>query len=258
MGMRQKRLRIGVIVALGLVLALCPLLAGVQSGFPGGQANGVAAQVAFTFVPHVTPLEIEATPDPFAIATIGPGQQFDGDDRPEVINVVGDDKFGYGDIPGKPDLVLIWATDENGTHYYVIEKENDLFAGFTDPATGQRFEDGFQDYVARMEEKFEDIRLKEDEKADSTRDAKGNATAAGGIGFVGAAICILATAGACGVPVLLVIVGMVAVPGTAALIKVGDAEMAQYQLEKLWLDLVDTQIDVLEKFQQIELLGSTP
>jgi hypothetical protein len=44
--------------------------------------------------------------------------------RPEVVNIHGDDLFGWGELLGEPGLVLVWITDETGTHFLVVSADD--------------------------------------------------------------------------------------------------------------------------------------
>src|SRR3990170_108518 len=151
MGIRSPVTRWIFIVLLAVTIVLCPIAQARIASIRPASAEEGAAQIDFT--PHVTPLVIEATPEPILIPTIGPGQTFNADHRPELVKVVGDDLFGWGDIKGQPGSVLIWVTDDSGTQYLVVSKSSDFFLGYMDPATGSRLDDGFEDLVRLRDER---------------------------------------------------------------------------------------------------------
>lgn len=50
-------------------------------------------------------------------------------------------------MKGQPGLILMWVTDNVGTHYIVVSKTSDEFLGTPDP----RIQDGFDYYINQME-----------------------------------------------------------------------------------------------------------
>jgi hypothetical protein len=109
--------------------------------------------------PTITPAIGAVPPLPTLLPTVGPGQVFEESDpnRPEVGEVHGNDEFGWGRIKGKPGLVLIWVTDELGTHYAVVDDQSELFLGTLDEATDSRALDGFDDYIEQRERLVDEI-----------------------------------------------------------------------------------------------------
>ncbi len=104
---RKKMFRIGLVVLLAISLFVCPLAAG------GLGLRGANAQIAFT--PNVSTQELTQTiegPGLGAVTPVppvGPGQYFEESDpnRPAVLGVQGDERYGWGHVAGHPGLVLI-------------------------------------------------------------------------------------------------------------------------------------------------------
>ena len=151
----------GLIVVITVSLFVCPLATGGYGLGYGLPRPAEARQIEFT--PHVSTLEAEASPEPATLPTLGPGQFFSEDNKPKVISVHGDERFGWGDIPGNSNLVLIWVTDEEGTSYLAVEKGSDFFLGYLDKATNSRSADGFEDLVQQHDEKKEQFDAAGDE-----------------------------------------------------------------------------------------------
>jgi hypothetical protein len=122
---RKKRFRIGLVVLVAISLFVCPLAAG---GFGLGGAN---AQIAFT--PNVSNLVLTQTVEGVSIGAFAweAGMTFDCprgepescllDPSTEVVSIVGDEEFGYGEIRDSGGLYAVWVTDERGTHYLVVD-----------------------------------------------------------------------------------------------------------------------------------------
>lgn len=150
---RKSKLQAGFMLVGSVGLAVFPLMLLDNSfGAPASLAQPFSTVVPVqpTFTPAIGALQSIPTPIP----TVGPGQYFEEDDpnRPEVGQVHGDGRFGWGRIKDKPGLILIWVTDRDGAHYAVVEESSDLFSGALDSATGTRRDDGFDDYIAQREE----------------------------------------------------------------------------------------------------------
>lgn len=152
MNSRSKAASAGLLLSAMAFISI-PMLA-YQSNTPATdsqvrQINTVAPPNA-TFPPAMgTPVEL-----PTPLPTVGPGQLFDEGDSaiPQVGQTHGDDMFGWGKIVGESGLVLVWITDENGTHYVVVDDGSDLFLGSLDEVTGERMKDGIEDYIERRSE----------------------------------------------------------------------------------------------------------
>ena len=121
----KAKARLGLVVLILVSFFAVPIATGVLS--PGTSAY---AQIDFT--PNVATLEVTVSPEP---ATIGPlirtpGDRFDCPVampercRPEVVSVHGDDLFGWGELLGESGLILVWITDETGTHFLVVSADD--------------------------------------------------------------------------------------------------------------------------------------
>jgi len=149
----ESKLQAGLMLIGSLGLVVFPLiLLSDPLSVPAWQAQPFATTVPVnaTFTPPIGTTQ----PLPTPIPTLGPGQYFEEDDqnRPEVGQVHGTDRFGWGRIQGKPGLVLVWVIDSEGTQYAVVDETTDLFLGTLDPVTNTRREDGIEDYIAQREE----------------------------------------------------------------------------------------------------------
>ena len=84
--------------------------------------------------PIGTPISV-----PTPIPTLGPGQYFEEENKPDVSLIEGgDEQFGYGPLKDNPSLYAMWMTDEDGTHYFVVPKGDDSLLGDKDPLTDQK------------------------------------------------------------------------------------------------------------------------
>jgi hypothetical protein len=135
-------LRTGFLTVLIISIILCSFTTGMvrQNVFQG---------TPFQTVPPVnatlsTPVGA-LTPVPTPIPTLGPGQYFEEGEQPEISTMNGDEYFGWGEIKDNKDLLLIWVTDANGTHYRVIEKDNEIFLG------DENLKNGFIDYIGDVD-----------------------------------------------------------------------------------------------------------
>jgi len=171
-------------------LFVCPLATG---GYGLGLSRPAEArQIEFT--PHVSTLEADATQQAAILATVGPGQSFEDDDprRPEIETIAGDERFGYGFLTENPELYAVWVTDENGTHYLIVEETSEVVRGAGDMA-------GFARLIADRADKLDEIAT-----AANDRDTHNNTaflSAGLGVGLlIGGAICIAASFGLCAVP----------------------------------------------------------
>ncbi len=151
MRLHDNHLRHTITLVLAISLFACPL--GWAAYITVGSAQ---AFEQFGTIPPET-REIDAVftatpPLPPPIPTLGPGQFFSEDNRPEIGVKHGSDNFGWGKVRGNPGLVVVWVTDENGTHYMTMDATGDAFLGTLDEATNSRAADGFQEYVRQAEE----------------------------------------------------------------------------------------------------------
>ena len=121
----KAKARLGLVVLILVSFFAVPIATGVLS--PGTSAY---AQIDFT--PNVATLEVTVSPQPATIGPLirAPGMQFDCPVgmpercRPDVVNLHGDDLIGWGEILGEPGLVLVWITDETGTHFLVVSADD--------------------------------------------------------------------------------------------------------------------------------------
>jgi len=187
---QKKLIRTGFFAVLIFSIILC--------SFTTGMIRPRALGTPFRTVPPVnatlaTPIGA-LTPVPTPIPTLGPGQYFEeGGDIPELVTKNGDDEFGYGEIAGSSDLYLIWVTDEDGTHYLIIEENDDNFSNDSKP-------DDFLDLISKREEiqnDIHDIEIKITEQQASRKGSNGGAII---IVAIGGIVCTFITAGGCFLP----------------------------------------------------------
>lgn len=130
MASTKPRIRVAVLILLVFSLLACPLA--INGFIPRSDAY---AQIEFT--PNVATLTITETVVPVTIGPLvwAPGMSFDCPVgmpercRPDVVAVHGDDRFGWGEMVGHPGLVLVWITDETGTHYMVVSADDPQLTG---------------------------------------------------------------------------------------------------------------------------------
>lgn len=240
---RTSGLQLGLVVLTTISLLVCPLAWGAQA----------TIQVAFAGQPLTTLVPVQATftppvgspiPTTIPIPTLGPGQSFTADNKPDLITKIGDDEFGYGKIAGKPGLYLAWVTDETGTHYFTVDGTNEEFI------SGERTDD-FTDFIAQRLDKLsqiEDRQVEIDVHAIKRRTSDGVAFVAIGIGIL---VCGVMTGGACFVPfaaVALTAVGNAIVEKGAAQSLQPSLDTLQGQLEQLDTNLSGT----------FEAMGASP
>jgi hypothetical protein len=130
----KAQARIGLVIVILVSLLVVPLATGVLA--PRSTAY---AQIDFT--PNVATLVVTPTPQG---PTIGPLVRHAGDRfqcvglggvmggtecRPELVMLHGDDLFGWGEMVGYPGLVLVWVTDEAGTHFMVVPADDPQLVG---------------------------------------------------------------------------------------------------------------------------------
>jgi hypothetical protein len=138
--------KVGLIVLTAVSLFVCPLATGAHLGAPDAAAQAQAAQISFE--PQLTPLVTEAPPGAILAPLVwSAGTAFDCPAghpercRPSLLATVGDDYSGYGELPGYPNLRVIWVTDENVTHYLVVDSKDGEFASV--------LPDDFTDFIAQ-------------------------------------------------------------------------------------------------------------
>jgi len=153
-----------------LSLILCPITSGKL--IPSNNVlAGDLRQIDFT--PHIFPLALTQTVESIGIdpnlrttpiphPTFGPGQYFEDDDpySPQFDDdlIVGNKKYGYARFEENPDLYAVWITNEDGTHYLIVEKDSEVLTGGTDPNSG------FFTLIMRIEEKYEQIQTAVDQR----------------------------------------------------------------------------------------------
>jgi hypothetical protein len=139
----KAKARLCLIVLMLLGLVAIPIATAALS-----PSTSVYAQIEFT--PNVATLDVTVSPQPATIGPLvwAPGMQFDCPVgmpercRPDLVNMYGDDLFGWGELLGEPGLVLVWITDETGTHHLVVSADDPQFAGL---AGGGSFADLIED-----------------------------------------------------------------------------------------------------------------
>ena len=143
-----------------------------------------------TFTAPFTATPPIATPIP----TLGPGQYFEKDDqdRPEIAFIEGgDEKFGYGPLADDGDLYTIWATDETGTHYLIVERDSDYLVG---SESGLR---GYRDFIADRDPIARTIEITNTSRRSHDRTAETFAKIGFPILVAGAVVCEVVSFGAC-------------------------------------------------------------
>jgi hypothetical protein len=240
---RTSGLQLGLVVLTTISLLVCPLAWGAQA----------AIQVAFAGQPFTTLVPVQATftppvgspiPTTIPIPTLGPGQSFTADNKPDLISKLGDDEFGYGKIAGKPGLYLMWVTDERGTHYFTVDGTDQQFN------SGETADD-FTDFIGQREEK----RLQIEEKQAEIDIHRNKRWTSDGVGLLiigfGALVCGIVTGGACFAPFA---VGALTAVGNAVA-ENSAAQSLQPSLEALQGDL--DQIDANLSGTFMAMGGST-
>jgi hypothetical protein len=123
----SRKLRRGVAFFVAICIFACPL---AGSALLGTGAPAEARQIQFT--PNVATLQALQTPQAPTIGPLvwSPGMRFDCPTnmpegcRPDLVSLHGDDLFGWGEMLGEPGLVLVWITDETGTHFLVVSADD--------------------------------------------------------------------------------------------------------------------------------------
>ena len=151
----KAQARLGLVVLILVSFFAVPIATGVLS--PGTFAY---AQIDFT--PNVATLAVTVSPEPATIGPLiwAPGMQFDCPVgmpercRPDVVNIHGDDQYGWGELVGDPDLRLVWVTDDTGTHYMMVPADDPQFSGLAGGG-------GFADLIEDREEQIRYIQDRE-------------------------------------------------------------------------------------------------
>lgn len=218
-----------VLARTGILLfsALCLLVFQLANSILLG--NTVAlAQDEFPTVPpsdaeFESPIE-DLDPIPTPIPTIGPGTTFEEDDPnlPEIDEDgrVGDDEYGYYQLPEDPSLYLIWTTNEDGTHYTVVAADSDILSG------GENPDMGFLKLVDQREQLHTNIELARDNR--ETKRSNATLLRWGTIGLLaGGVVCTIASGGLCG----LALIGIAATSFFASTQEDSDGEVYQNSVD---------------------------
>lgn len=212
-------MKIGKILArTGVLLfsALCLIVFQFANSILLTKSNAYAQDEFPTLPPNtvtLAPAVEGGTPAPTPISTLEPEEYFEEDDpnRPEArYTEKGDDQFGYGPANDEETKFLMWFTDEDGTHYRLVDSTSQILFGSVDPVTGQRRDNGFNQKVEERESlKTElaelNVELRGEERA--TNRSFGFSGFLLGAGLV---VCILASAGLCTLATPIVAAGAVA------------------------------------------------
>ena len=204
------------------------------------QASDLAIQLTPPSADFPTPfgeqLEIAS---PVSDLRLGIYYDYDDGNLPPLKTEVGDDLFGYGDILGSDNLVLVWITDQNGTHYVIMDRNSDDFLGFQPTDTdgnpqGSRLDDdGFKYWVDQRQQ-----------RVDEHNSALNQFTASTVIG-AGAAIGILACALTVGIGCAVVAFGIgVGAIGNQIRVKLDELNN-ETKLSRVERNLRGTFLDVL-------------
>ena len=184
--------------------------------------------------PIGTPISV-----PTPIPTLGPGQYFEEENKPDVSLIEGgDEQFGYGPLNDNPSLYAMWVTDEDGTHYFVVPKGDDSLLGDKDPLTDQRLKNGFNQFIEDRDKTVTDMRSKRDDIHAHQRSREITFyTVSAIVGFV-AGFCIVVTLGVCGAAVAI---------GAPIAIKVGSEGFVDNAERESDIDRLSTLEDSLVK-----------
>lgn len=175
------------------------------------------------------------------VSDLRPGIYFDSDEGnlPLLKSKVGDDQFGYGDILGQDNLVLVWITDKNGTHYVIMDRNSDDFLGFqprdvNGTVQGSRLEDdGFKYWVDQREQ-----------GVDEFNSASNQFTASGLVG-IGAGVGMLICAFTAGVGCVVTALGIAVAAGANQLRTDFNESRAETKITDAERNLKGTFLDVL-------------
>jgi len=212
-------MKIGKVLArTGIILfsALCLIVFQLANSILLSNSDASAENHFPTLAPNtvtLTPAVAGGTPAPTPISTLEPDEYFEKDDpkRPQVRYIEkGDEQFGYGPVNDEETVFLMWYTDENGTHYRVVDSTSQILFGSVDPVTGQRRENGFNKKVEERESlktELADLNVKLRGEQRATNQSFGFSGLLLGVGLV---VCILATAGVCTLATPIVAAGAVA------------------------------------------------
>ena len=188
MGKNEKTVGLGLAALLLPSLLLGPLLGNALVLSPGISFAHLQVTIAPPAAEFPTPFG-DVVPTATPIPTLGPGQSFEQDsfNRPETITQQGDDQFGYGRIQGSTSSLLIWFTDEAGTHYLVVDENSEAQKTIVEE---------FKQAIGDRETKGTEIEIKDLEIEKATRTGRRNETFTIGLAVAGG-ICGLLTGGIC-------------------------------------------------------------
>ena len=223
-------MKIGKVLArTGIILfsAVCLTVFQLANSILFAKSNASAQNHFPTLAPNtvtLTPPIEDGTPIPTPIPTIGPGATFEEGDPnlPEIDEDgrVGDDEYGYYQLPEDPSLYLIWTTNENGTHYTVVSADSDILSG------GENPDMGFLTLVDQREQLHTNIELARDNR--ETKRSNATLLRWGTIGLLaGGVVCTIASGGLCG----LALIGIAATSFFASTQDDSDAEVYQNSVD---------------------------
>ena len=241
MKLRRILLRTGIVV----VSAFCLIVFQISLGSILNDSPAYAQPFA-TLVPNVAtvdPAGVVGTPvGPTPFPTIGPGQFFRDENKPDVLSKTGDDDFGYGQVVGKPGVYLVWTSDERGTHYHTVDLTNGEFFGETLP-------DDFETLVQRRIDKLSEINAKSaeiDSQQAQRRSSNTYALVAVGLGAVA---CMIVTLGGCAIPFAAAALGLVGKAGS----HLAAANSAEAELDRLNSELDGIDQSLIGRYSSIVL-----
>jgi len=245
---RKAISKVGLIVVIAVSLFICPLATGAYFGAQGVTAQAQVAQ--FTFVPQLTPINIEATPEATTPAALVPGQYFEEGDPSlptmDEDSILGDSLYGFGRLAENLDLYLLWMTDAKGRHYLVVESTSEVISGGTDP------DSGYLRLVRNRETLAAAMLSSHDDSQTQARAATNYRW--GTVGFLAAAaICFVFTGGVC-----VTLIAAAAVPFWASMGSDTDAELERNEIESNRRLLQETEAGLRSRFRIGQAIESVP
>jgi len=175
-------------------------------------------------------------PTPAAQPTFGPGQYFEEDDpnKPDFDRdtIQGNHEFGYAQLTENPEFFAVWVTDEDGTHYLIVDMDCQIMTGGPDPNSG------FFNIIRNIDSKYTDI-----QQAERHKDTHENSASSFRWGETIAAIawggCVVLTEGLC-----LPLVGIFGGLAGLSLNKDNDAQIEEDNIEIYRQEIEDFQNDL--------------
>jgi hypothetical protein len=243
MAIAKKMVRWGLIPLLLFSFLLCPLAAAPFTEFstlPGKAQFETDSPV--TFESSIDEQALPPTPPP----TLGPGQIYNSDDAPDLMTIVGDEKYGYGEIKGASDLYLLWVTDESGTHYVTIGGKNPQLLSDNKP-------DDFNDLLEQRADRLDQLRDKRDKVIEHKQRRLGfdvGAVVTVGVGVIACGF----SGGLCFVP--FAVGALTAVVN--AYVQDRAAQSLQPSLNELIAELEKAHSNLVGRFKSIEAEFSSP